>query len=78
MPEILNTPRLARNAPFSHLGAPRGRQSVLLPVHMAKTRHAGSMFGQKMAHNATVVGTTAVGTAVLDGTAVLNLVLEYC
>ena len=49
MPETQNTPRLARNAPFAHLGAPRGYQSVVLSVHMAKTRHSGRMFGRKTA-----------------------------
>jgi hypothetical protein len=45
MSEILNTPRLARNAPLAHLGAPRGCQSVVLSVHMAQNRHSGRMFG---------------------------------
>jgi hypothetical protein len=40
MPETQNTPWLARNAPFSHLGAPRGYQSVVVSVHLAKTRHS--------------------------------------
>jgi hypothetical protein len=48
-PETQNTPTLARNAPFAHLGAPRGCQSVVLSVHMAKTRHSWRMFGRKTA-----------------------------
>jgi hypothetical protein len=47
--KTLNTPRLAQNAPFAHLGAPRGCQSVILLVHIAKTRHFGRMFGRKTA-----------------------------
>ena len=39
MSKTQNTPRLAKNAPFAHLSAPRGCQSVVLCVHMAKTRH---------------------------------------
>jgi hypothetical protein len=49
MSETQNTPTPARNAHFSHLGAPRGCQGVVILVHMAKTRHFGRMFGQKMA-----------------------------
>ena len=49
MSEIIYAPRLAQTAPFAHLGAPRGYQSVVLSVHMAKTRHSGHMFGRKMA-----------------------------
>ena len=49
MSEIIYTPRLAGNAPFAHVGAPRGCQSVVLSVHMAKTRHSEGMFGRKMA-----------------------------
>jgi hypothetical protein len=30
MSKTQNTPRLAQNAPFAHLGAPRGCQSVVL------------------------------------------------
>ena len=48
-PKTAHTPRLARNAPFAHLGACRGRQSVVLSVHMPKTRHSGRMFGRKTA-----------------------------
>jgi hypothetical protein len=51
--EIFNTFRLARNAHFAHLCAPRRCQSVVLSVHMAKTRHSGRMFGQKTARDAT-------------------------
>ena len=48
--KTLNTPRLARNAPFTHLGAPTGCQSVVLSVHMAaKTRHSRRVFGRKTA-----------------------------
>jgi hypothetical protein len=47
MSNTQNTPRLAQNAPFAHLSAPRGCQSVVLYVHMAKTRHSGRMFGRK-------------------------------
>ena len=46
MSETQNTPRLAQNAPFAHLGAPRACQSVVLSVHMPKTRHYGPMFEQ--------------------------------
>ena len=49
MSEIKNTPRLARNAHVAHLGAPRGYQSVVVSVHMAKTRHSGRMFERKTA-----------------------------
>ena len=49
MSEIICAPRLAQNATFAHLGAPRGCQSVVLSVHMAKTRHSGRMFGRKTA-----------------------------
>ena len=49
MPETQNTPRMAQNAPFAHVGAPRGCQSVVLSVHMAKTRHSGRMSGRKTA-----------------------------
>jgi hypothetical protein len=51
MPETQNTPTsmLAQNAPFAHLGAPRGCQSVLLSVHMAKTGHSGCIFERKTA-----------------------------
>ena len=49
MSEIIYTLRLARNAPFAHLGAPRGCQSVVLYVHMAKTRHYRRIFGRKTA-----------------------------
>ena len=48
-PKIIYTPRLAGNAPFAHVGAPRGCQSVVLSVHMAKTRHSGRMSGRKTA-----------------------------
>ena len=48
-PKIIYTPRLADNAPFAHVGAPRGGQSVLLYVHMTKTRHSGRMSGRKTA-----------------------------
>ena len=44
-----NTPRLAQNAPFAHLGAPRACQSTCTSVHMAKARHSGRMFGWKTA-----------------------------
>jgi hypothetical protein len=47
--KIIYTPRLARNSPFAHLGAPRGCQSVVLLVHIAKNRHSGRMFGRKTA-----------------------------
>ena len=47
MAETLNTPRLARNAPFTHLDASRVYQSMRLSVHMAKIRHSGRMFGPK-------------------------------
>ena len=47
--KIQNAPRLAQNAPFAHLGASRACQSVCKPVHMAKTRHSGRMFGRKTA-----------------------------
>ena len=47
--KTLNTPRLPRNAPFAHVSAPRGCQSVVLSVHMAKTRHSGRMFGRETA-----------------------------
>jgi hypothetical protein len=47
--KTLNTPRLAQNAPFTNVGAPRGCQSVVLSVHMAQTRQSGRMFGQKTA-----------------------------
>ena len=46
---IIFTLRLTRNGPFAHLGAPRACQSVVLSVHMAKTRHSGRMFGRKTA-----------------------------
>jgi hypothetical protein len=49
MPKTQKTTWLARNAPFAHLGAPRGCQSVVLSVHFLKTRHSGRMFGQKTA-----------------------------
>ena len=49
MSENQNTPRLARHAPFAHLGAPRACQSVVRSVHTAKTRHSGRMFGRKTA-----------------------------
>jgi hypothetical protein len=48
-PKIIYTPRLAGNAPFAHVGAHRGCQSVVLSGHMAKTRHSGRMFGRKTA-----------------------------
>jgi hypothetical protein len=48
-PKIIYTPRLAGNAPFAHVGAPRGCQSVVLSVHMAKTRHSERMSGRKTA-----------------------------
>jgi hypothetical protein len=47
--ETVDTPRLARNAHFARLGASRGCESVVLSVHMAQTKHAGRMFGQKTA-----------------------------
>ena len=53
MSETQNTPTPARNAHFSHLGAPRGCQGVVILVHMAKTRHSGRMFGWKMARTTT-------------------------
>ena len=49
MSEIIYTPRLSQNAHVAHLGAPTGCQSVVLSVHMAKTRHSGRMFGRKTA-----------------------------
>jgi hypothetical protein len=49
MPETQNKPWLARNTPFAHLGVRRACQSVVLSVHMAKTRHSGRMFGRKTA-----------------------------
>jgi hypothetical protein len=49
MSEIIYTPGLAQNAPFAPLGAPRGCQSVVLSVHMAKPRHFGRMFGRNLA-----------------------------
>ena len=45
----LNTPTLARNAPFAHLGAPRACQSYCISDHTAKTRHSRHMFGRKTA-----------------------------
>jgi hypothetical protein len=56
MPEIIYTPRLAQNAPFAYLGEPRGCQSVVLSVHMAKTRHSGRMFGRKTARKRPKLG----------------------
>ena len=58
MSEIFYTPGLVQNAPFAHLRAPRRCQSVVLSVHMAKTRHSGRMHvwaknGPKTARNAT-------------------------
>jgi hypothetical protein len=47
--KTLNTPRLAQNAHFAHIGAPMGCQRVVLSVHMAKTRHSGRMFWRKTA-----------------------------
>jgi hypothetical protein len=47
--EIIDTHGLAQNAPFAHLGAPKGCQSVALSVHMAKIRHSMRMFGRKTA-----------------------------
>jgi hypothetical protein len=49
MSKTQNTPTLARNTPFAHLGAFRGCYSVLLYVHMAKTRHSRHVFGRKTA-----------------------------
>ena len=49
MSKTQNTPRLARSAPFPHLGALRGCQSVALSVHMPKTRHSGRIFGRETA-----------------------------
>ena len=51
IPETQNTPMLARNTPFAHLGAPRGCQIAVLSVHTAKTRHSGRMFGRKRPEN---------------------------
>ena len=48
-PKTQNTPRLAPNAHLAHVGAPRACQSMLLSVHMAKTRNSGHMSGRKMA-----------------------------
>ena len=47
--KIIYTPRLAGNAPFAHVGALTGCQSVVLSVHMAKNRHSGRMSGRKTA-----------------------------
>jgi hypothetical protein len=48
--KTLNIPKLAQNAPFAHVGALRGCQSVVLSVHMDKTRLSGAcMFGRKTA-----------------------------
>jgi hypothetical protein len=47
--EIKITRRLARNAPFVHLGALKACQSVFLSVRMTKTRHSGCMFGRTTA-----------------------------
>jgi hypothetical protein len=47
--ENLNPPSLAQNAPFAHLGAPRGCQSTGTSVPMAETRHSRRMFGRKTA-----------------------------
>ena len=49
LPETQNTPWLARNTHFAHLGAARACQSVDIWVHMAKTRHSGRIFGRKTA-----------------------------
>jgi hypothetical protein len=51
MPETQNTPRLTRNAPFAHLGAPRGCHSVVLSVHMAKAGTMGACLGGKRPEN---------------------------
>jgi hypothetical protein len=46
MSKTQNTPWLARNAPFAHLGACRGRQSVVLSVHMLKPGTLGAYLGE--------------------------------
>jgi hypothetical protein len=51
-PRLPRGGRLARNAPVAHLGAPSGCQSVVLSVHMAKTKNSGRMFGLKTARTA--------------------------
>ena len=45
--ETLNIPKLAQNAPFAHVGALRGCQSVVLSVHMDKTRLSVACLGEK-------------------------------
>ena len=63
-----NTSWLVRNAPLAHLGAlSMGCQSVVLSVHMAKTRHCGRMFGQKRPDN---------GRSTIAGSARLSV--YYC
>ena len=47
MSKTQNTPRLARNTNFAQLRAARGCESVVLSVHMPKTRHSGRIFGRK-------------------------------
>jgi hypothetical protein len=56
MPETQNRPQLARNAPFAYLGAPRGCQSVVLYVHMAKSGTPGACLGGKRPENGRNVG----------------------
>jgi hypothetical protein len=56
MSEIIYIPKLARNALFAHLGAPRGCQIVVLSVHMPKTRHFGRIFGRKTVRTTTEFG----------------------
>jgi hypothetical protein len=50
-PKTQNTPRLAQNAPFAHVGALTGCQSVLLSVHMAKPCTLGAYLGGKRPEN---------------------------
>ena len=49
--KIQNAPRLARNAPFAHLGAPRACQSVCLSVCVAKNGTPGVCLGGKRPEN---------------------------
>ena len=60
MSKTQNAPRLARNAPFAHLGACRGYQSVVLYVHMAKNQalraRVRAKNGPKTARTATEFG----------------------
>ena len=46
--QMIYTTRI-QNAPFAYLGAPMGCQSVVLSIHMAKTRHSGRIFKRKTA-----------------------------